>query len=389
MENGVPQRAVTFIVSALCLSMLAACGRNGSSSTTAPSPSSQTTRLFQGRIAASAGGRPTVAAIAVDMDGSVVSALSSDGMQLDRALYTSPDRRSMTVWMRPDGRPGQAMMEDTLVMFENYTDTTVDVAIVGPDKQVRVARDVSLGSIRSPRSGRPASTSSGGGTRADVSPNASTNLKTVANALDAAGCVAATAGAVGSGGAAIPIAALACQSQVVEILKQVGAIDEPALNASSDAMGTITSAYGCFGSKTDALDCLAAALIAAVKVAEDRERALQEEKEKAEEELKKKTVDVTGTWNGTVVFTGGETVRVTFMFSQTGRNLSGTYFYEGRVRCATISGTVVLDLVTFTLTPVDGCSGATGTVRATVTGNTMAGTVSDTGVSGTLLIRRQ
>jgi hypothetical protein len=107
----------------------------------------QETGLFQGRLAASevatAYGQTAVVA---DIDGNVGAITYDPGTSLpSRATFKLRNGGSLTMQARSDGLPARAVVGDSIILFDNYTATTVDLAIVNPGNQVTYVRGAPRG----------------------------------------------------------------------------------------------------------------------------------------------------------------------------------------------------------------------------------------------------
>ncbi|MEO2005003.1 MAG: hypothetical protein ABGY41_13000, partial [Candidatus Poribacteria bacterium] len=119
----------------LC-ALLAACGGDEDSEVDASEP-------YNG-MAAAWTGNPNIPVIAAHEGGETLAALSDDGRTVTGGVYTTKDGDSLVVWGGPDGLPRRAQGNGAIFLFENYTDSTVDVAIIGPDGSTEVLRGVAV-----------------------------------------------------------------------------------------------------------------------------------------------------------------------------------------------------------------------------------------------------
>jgi hypothetical protein len=224
-------------------------------------PGCASSRLFKGQIAAAFVTKTAgVLAVAADTDGSRLGALSDSARNsLVGAVFATRAGSSMTVYVDSSGLPKRAVAGGVVFLFANYTSTTVDVATVTSDGQVTVYRNSSLGSsaarvfevIRTQK-GQRASSARVGASRsleADVlytsPPTLSTVLKTAGFAIEGAGCVISGLALPATLGASEVLAAAACGSLLANVLHELKAADDLALEDSENGFGAIAAAVQC------------------------------------------------------------------------------------------------------------------------------------------------
>jgi hypothetical protein len=100
-------------------------------------------------IVAMSTGNPEFAAAAIHENGEILIAMTETDpagsiIKVTGAVWISPKGESIVLYLREDGLPGRAIVMEHAIIFSNYTDTTVDIAIVAPDGKVGVTREVSI-----------------------------------------------------------------------------------------------------------------------------------------------------------------------------------------------------------------------------------------------------
>jgi hypothetical protein len=134
------------------------------------------------------------------------------------AAWVSPDGESIIVELGPDGLPARAIFGDTLVLFENYGASSVDLAIVLPDGTIDIARDVHVDPemLRDVRSFASDSRAPG---QASLLQNLSVarTLRHAATATSIASCAIALGTTIPTGGLALLLAVPACGGLALEI----------------------------------------------------------------------------------------------------------------------------------------------------------------------------
>ena len=64
--------------------------------------------------------------------------------RVDAATFVSEDRDILTLWVGKEGFPTRAAVSRDLVLFANYSPTTVDIAVISEDGQSQLFRDTPL-----------------------------------------------------------------------------------------------------------------------------------------------------------------------------------------------------------------------------------------------------
>lgn len=321
------------IIVGLMIISVAGCGGNAPTAPSSPAASasaSPTGQLFRGQVAAAATSNSQMSAVAAGVDGSILGVLGPLAAPTG-AVFRSRDGASLTVLLRPDGRPDRAVVGDTILIFENYTATTVDVAILPPNGASAITRSVTIAVHSSPLLANSGSSPSD----ANSAKALVAALKLAASTVDLVSCgiglAAGLAGAPFTGLTSLLLVA-ACSSMVVTIVRIVADTEADALENSGGQMATAANTLTCLaGNKAD---CVSAVLSTAASVAE----ALLLQKKAVTDELKRRmqTFDVAGRWAGTVTISGcgsGTVTDVVVNVAQTGSRITGTSRETRRTYC--------------------------------------------------------
>ena len=208
-----------------CLGILVSgCSAEKSSSPTAPGTDSSSASLFNG-MAASKSPDSRFGVVIAHENGEKVGGQTEAGdagkiQKVTGAAYISPGGGSAVVFAGDDGLPRRTVFGDVVVLYANYTSSTVDVAIVA-NGAYKVARAVPVDAdiLAALESLPPQLTASAVPSVLTFSPAAvSTSLelaitsKLAGALLSAAGCSAVG----GAGDTSIPWATLSCGSTIVK-----------------------------------------------------------------------------------------------------------------------------------------------------------------------------
>ncbi len=258
--------------------LMAACG--GTRSTpTAPSPASttpaSTATVTGGAAPTSAEPFQNIAATLTEDSQIGIVAASPDGHRLgvttqrgsaslilgvSGATLTLQDGSRVVVYVGTDGLPARAVFGDVIVLFSNYTSSSVDISAVGADGTAGSSRNVpvdpgALADLRVlPRQLSASAFVAGPVRSAALSSSAMQNfalgLKIGGTLLSVASCGTAAAASVATVGASLVIATGACVSAVVQVAKLIQPeLDAPLLTASGALLSGTTcasgSVYGC------------------------------------------------------------------------------------------------------------------------------------------------
>jgi len=89
-------------------------------------------------------GDPQVPIVAIHESGSGIAVLFDETQnKLQGAVYFSEKGDEFTVLVGEDGLPTQAFANGYVLLYENYTDHSVDIAIISPEGEIEVFRNIS------------------------------------------------------------------------------------------------------------------------------------------------------------------------------------------------------------------------------------------------------
>ena len=183
--------------------LLSACGEDAE----------EQTGGLSNRIFASHTDDPKIPVIAVHENGDMLAVISGDGQTVTGAAYMTKDGDSLVVWAGADGLPRRAQGDGVIVLFGNYTDSTVDVAIMGPAGSTEILRGVAVDiPANNPQAPRLMALSPAA---ADVTLAGS--LRGASIMISIVGCAASAAATVGTHGLTLPIFLKACGAAVVSV----------------------------------------------------------------------------------------------------------------------------------------------------------------------------
>lgn len=215
---------------------------------TAPEPAAP---LFKNQIAVVRTSNPQVPVVAVHKDGTRLAVLAGTGLEgVGGAVLTLPDGQQITVFMDDAGRPARAVLGDVVVAFGNYTETTVDLAVIGPDGAVNTARKVPL----TPKPGVTTASGVLGGIRLSSAAAAqalasagllSSALKVASFGLSAVSCGVGVATVTSGVGAALAYGA--CTSAILTIAGAITGLDEPAVVSSAAGLAGVPALWASTG----------------------------------------------------------------------------------------------------------------------------------------------
>ena len=88
---------------------------------------------------------PRVPIVAVHEEGTQIAILADEsGTQIEGAVFTQEDGKSLHVLMGDDGLPERAHAEGDTFLFDNYQNNAVDVAVVAPDGTTEIYRNIAV-----------------------------------------------------------------------------------------------------------------------------------------------------------------------------------------------------------------------------------------------------
>lgn len=202
--------------------------------------------LYRG-LAATLPSDSRVLAIARHKEGSQL-AVFGDSI-VEGAVFVAPDGQAMTVWIGPDGKPDRAVFPGHVVLFANWDESAVDIAVVKADSSIQIFERVSVQQPPTASTGlrlnRGVSAEPRGLIAVDPFTMAAL-FKIGSVTISATGCGAASLAAIGTGGLAIPVATVACGSFLLEsvsiLAPSVG--EHPIARTSLDALQITECATG-------------------------------------------------------------------------------------------------------------------------------------------------
>ncbi|MCC6904462.1 MAG: hypothetical protein IT326_01375 [Anaerolineae bacterium] len=135
-------------VSVIAAVLLAACGSTKAPDSGDDSTSRQIYDPIQG-VGAALTGDPGIGVIAFHEGGerlAAMTALDANGSiaNVTGAIWTSPDDEVVSIFFGTDGLPARVVYESTVAVFSNYTESTVDIAVLTNGVVTEVHRQVAL-----------------------------------------------------------------------------------------------------------------------------------------------------------------------------------------------------------------------------------------------------
>lgn len=175
---------------------------------------------------------------------------SADQSRPDAIVYKhSLDEPEMYLQLDENGLPDKLFFEDIIILYDNFTESSVDIAVIDGDGNIEVFRELetdnsfffsqnTLANVLNKENGNfdPASLIRWGG-----------------HALGVATCVGSLAAAGYSLGALSPLAAIGCGSTAINILLEFAPGDNALIRGTSLAVGTFGGVTGCITNSID--DC--------------------------------------------------------------------------------------------------------------------------------------
>ncbi|MEL7360519.1 MAG: hypothetical protein AAFN13_00460 [Bacteroidota bacterium] len=223
-------------------------------------------------------GDARVPIVAAHRDGDVIAPLIDPASgAVQGGVFISEEGGSFYVELGNDGLPIKAYANGFTILFENFRSALVDVAFIAPDGEIEIVRDVAFdANLLDGPPGRASSMA-----RAQASAEAfgswSEALETIGAGISIASCAVAATAAVGTSGAAIPIAGVICTSAVVKTAALFLPEDETGLRASSAGFGALVSGSLCVAGEL--VECVVAALDVATGVVILAEDAFEDDEE--------------------------------------------------------------------------------------------------------------
>lgn len=180
-------------------------------------------------------------AIGVHEDGSLLAIDSTPGTDYDGRIVfrRSPDASPFFIWGNPSGLPTLAYMEDNFWIFDNWTNTTVDLGIIRSNGAIEIIKGIGL----------PTSAQAVYGFSPFSSQTSAFSAASLATIMRWAGHVASVAACVITAPSALTPAALlwglGCSVTIVSIANDIMDSEDAAAKASYAALGSFLSAVGC------------------------------------------------------------------------------------------------------------------------------------------------
>lgn len=237
--TGGTTRTSALVCAVASVLLVISCGGGGTNNPAAPTSTSpeQTTAsqaaLFKG-ISASSTGDAQFPAVAVHEQGDQLAVVSETNVL--EATFRRLNGDAVTVRLGQQGLPESATFGDAVALFDNYTESTVDIAIVPEAGQTQVLRSVPvdpalLSTVRSlfGKLSGPVAVSRTFQPRITAE-NWVLALKWAGAVVKVASC------AISIAHGAIPLAAYACSNAIVDVLYLVTDTDTPLLMQSAGAI---------------------------------------------------------------------------------------------------------------------------------------------------------
>ena len=169
-----------------------------------------------------------------------VNTNSSETSVLSVVYKNSPESSGFYVWFNSNGYPEKAYVNSNIILFDNFTENTVDIAIIRETGNIEIIRNISFNDpdFKSFSSLKELSSTESLG---DV-------LRWAGHGLAVAACVVEIAGTISTGGLLAPIAVIGCGSAIAGIVLEFVAEDNTAIQASAAAISAFGGAAGCITS---------------------------------------------------------------------------------------------------------------------------------------------
>lgn len=173
--------------------------------------------------------------LAFSKDGSYLLIQGNNSMP--EQIYFVPEKGDdgYPIFIDEEGFPSMAVIQDHIFLFSKVDDEHVDIAMVTPDGEILITREIEHG----------VDWSEVGTKSADAEESLAGMTRWAGRIASVVGCGLSIKAAVASGGLAIPLAKWGCGSMVVSFAAQ--AVDAEALGLSSDVVGAGVTLIGCPG----------------------------------------------------------------------------------------------------------------------------------------------
>jgi hypothetical protein len=247
--RGIVKRGLQRSLVALMCIGFSSCSRGEA---TSPEP-----KLYNGWAVNANTRSSEIEIVAVHRDGWVLAQTASrlPGVQNgSKGIHlTSPEGATGTLWLDANQRPAMVVSAGVVVTFQNWSATTVDLAVVRSDGQVRIFRSVSVPTVRLQDNslGSIAARTFSAASSSEFSPeDLLVFLRSASLGWGVATCVIGVVSA--PSGVTVPLVAIGCGVTVLQLTatltESVGIIE------SADALSSVVSAAGC--ARGDPFACL-------------------------------------------------------------------------------------------------------------------------------------
>lgn len=221
-------------------------------------------------------GNPDFAAAGIADNGEILVAMTESDragniLAVTGSVWLSPEGNSIVLYFSDDGLPVKAISQDHIALIRNHTNTSADIALIAPNGEIEILRDVPMENARILEWQKNSATR--GAAKLAALMRAEEGGLTVSEAMTLAEIgfgVFSCAATVGSGGTLGVIFGVGCVGTGIHVFSTIKGEDAPALEAASLAgHGT-----GCIGGMitkevTSVGDCAAAASQIATQVSGD------------------------------------------------------------------------------------------------------------------------
>ena len=190
------------------------------------------------------------AAVAADTDGNAMV------VQNDSIVWVTPDGEDIVVYYDENNLPTKTVIEDSIILYENWTINTVDIAIISPEGIYTIYRNLTIDAdlISDLTSIASVSNISENNLFAKIklhsvayafeTDNLASMLQIGGKIISAAWCAVNIVGAIESMGVTFPMLAQACASTALSIISAITNEDNALLGATGDTL-TIISSISC------------------------------------------------------------------------------------------------------------------------------------------------
>jgi len=232
-----------------------------------------------------------------------------DGNSPIGAAYVFENGEGFLVWTNQEGYPVRAYVDEHVYLFSNYTNTTVDVAVVNPEGEITISREISTTNFETTPADIPSLNTLDKHllkTGSNLIPAEFSWAKTLdwtGSVLSVAGCVAAS---VATGGVALIPCGAAVLNVAVNVYTTVSDDPNEAIEASGAAIGAFGDGVGCAttpsGNIAGILDCAGIFVNTAAAVLHLSEDQMEEEEDRINLasgalEYEGGVIQITLTWN--------------------------------------------------------------------------------------------